>query len=376
MAKKRTQADRSDDQVPAPRPPLNIRAWELIRSTIQRYLDDLALDGATERIAFETRIAKEIQTQIGVVLESYQGARRSYRIALIGQLAYGIESDEPIDLTKRLPGTRGPGGVGGRVGKLLADNHIVSVGDAYQNIAKNTTNMVRGNFPEFDAVLTWASLAGRSTDELRVVFEYCCWHISRTARPVSPMPELDQGKLKFAVVMALFDSMLGMPSGGAHQQFITAALLEAREDQVGTGRYVETKDISTSDQSARAAADVQVKTGTRVDEAFEVTANEWSEKVDGAGPKIRTYDLSRLHIVAEVSDYASMLRDLATRPDDISVLELRGFFGALVAELRRAGRAAALKRLYELLDRHQLDVNLVNEYVRLLGVHGVTVPQP
>jgi hypothetical protein len=369
MAKKRANADEA--KAP-PTAPLNIRAWELIRAAIESYLGDRARDGMAESQALEVLVPADVRSQTRAVLESYQGSRRSYRIALLGQLAYGIESETHLDLTKRYPGARDGRGVGGRVGKLLAENHIVSVGDAYQNIGKNTANMVRGNFPEFDSVLRWAAESGRTKDELRALFRYCCWHIARTARPVLSMPEINQAKLKFASVMAMFEAMLSAPSGGAHQQFIAAALLEAREEQAGTRRHVETKNINASDQSARAAADVQLKTGTKVEEAFEVTANEWSEKVDGAGQKIKAYDLSRLHIVASVSDPAALLPDLATRTDDISVLELWGFFAVLVAELRRTGRAAALRRLYELLERHQPNTELVNDYVRLLGTHGLT----
>lgn len=363
----------SDAQQPEPDPlPLNVRAANLIQAAIQRFLDDPNLDGTEERQRLEQHLPEAIRDQLGAVLASYQGAGRSYRIALVGQLAYGIESEEPLDLTKRPPGARGATGVGGRVGTFLADRHIVAVADAYQNIAKNTENMVRGNFPEFDAVLVWASASGRTKTELLAAFHFACWHIARTARPVLPLPEIDPGKLQFVNVMTLFDVMLRIPSGGAYPQFITAALLEAREDQLGNKRHVETKNINASDQSSRSAADVQVKTGSRVDEAFEVTANDWSEKIDGAGQKIREYDLSRLHIVAGVADYAAMLRELATRPDDISVLELRGYFATLVAELRKIGRAAALKRLYELLDRNQQDPELVNGYVRLVREHGLT----
>jgi hypothetical protein len=113
-----------------------------------------------------------------------------------------------------------------------------------------------------------------------------------------------------------------------------------------------------------------------VEEAFEVTANQWNEKVDGAAQKMQAFDLPRLHIIAEVGDHAAMLHELAARPEDISVLELRGFFAAVTAELRKAGRAAALQRLYELLDRRQPDKELVNAYVRLLHSHGLTVPNP
>jgi hypothetical protein len=363
---------KKDEPPPTPpRQPLNLRAWELIRKTVQHYLDNPTLDGSVEQTAF-LNVPEEVRGQIESVLNSYQGARKSYRIAMIGQFAYGLESESPLDLTQRQPGSRGDTGLGGKVGTLLAENHIISVADAYQNVAKNTDNMARGNFAEFDASLRWAN--GAAKDSLRAAFPFACFHIARTSRPVRPLPEIDQSKLKFASVMTLFNTMLTVPSGGAHQQFITAALLEAKEEQSGTGRYVETKNINTTDQSARTAADVQIKTGTKVDEAFEVTANDWSEKVDGAAMKIRAYDLSRLHIVAGVADHAQMLKALAARPEDVSVLELTGFFATLVAELRKAGRAAALKRLYELLDRHQPDTELVNGYVLLMVTQGLTVP--
>jgi hypothetical protein len=58
--------------------------------------------------------------------------------------------------------------------------------------------------------------------------------------------------------------------------------------------------------------------------------------------------------------------------EDVSVLEIRPFVAALTAELTKASRLSALNRLYELLDRLQNEVALVNAYVEGLGRHGLT----
>jgi hypothetical protein len=76
-------------------------------------------------------------------------------------------------------------------------------------------------------------------------------------------------------------------------------------------------------------------------------------------------------IVAAVHDWRAMLEQLARGDDDISVLEIRAFVAALTAELTKASRVAALKRLYELLDRCQNEIALVNSYVERLRSHGI-----
>jgi hypothetical protein len=190
------------------------------------------------------------------------------------------------------------------------------------------------------------------------------------------MPELDPTKLTFAAVMSLLAEMLTVPSGGAHEQLIAAALLEAKVEQAGTAERVETKNLTASDRSSATPADVQVKHGNEIREAFEVTANEWVEKVDEAGRKIRAYDLKRLHIIARIDPqrYEEMLDGLRQLGFDLSALDLRAFFSVHVAELQRVFRASALRRIYELLERRQPDIALVNAFVERLHRHGLTVP--
>src|SRR5207247_1949521 len=140
--------------------------WTLIQTTFRTYLSEPARDTTPEQEAFAARVPEQQRANVERVLGSYRGARRSYRIGLVIQLAYGLMSEGHLDLTKRPEGARGPKGVAGRTGKLLADNHIVSVEDAYQNIAKNSENMARGNFLEFDSFLRWASQKSRTKDDL------------------------------------------------------------------------------------------------------------------------------------------------------------------------------------------------------------------
>ena len=171
--------------------------------------------------------------------------------------------------------------------------------------------------------------------------------------------------------MSLFADMLGSGSGGAHEQFIVAALLHARVEQIGSRQHVETKRLNASDLSSRSAADVQLKTGTKVDDAYEVTANDWEEKLQGAAQTIRAHDLSRLHILAKVDDFAEMLALVKSRQEDISAIDLKAFISVLLCELRKQFRLACLKRLYDLLDRYQPDIELINRYVDRIEAFGL-----
>jgi hypothetical protein len=196
-----------------------------------------------------------------------------------------------------------------------------------------------------------------------------------TLRAVSAFPELNPGKLTFATVMALFIEMLSIGSRGAHELFIVASLLHAKTEQKGTGERVEAKSLIASHLNSRISPDIQIKRGNDVVEAFEVTANQWSEKLGGAADKIRAYDLSRLHIIARIDEpYRQMLEELLAQRDDISALERQAFISVHVAEMKRQFRALALSRLYDFLDRYQPDNNRVNAYVELLGRHGLSTP--
>jgi hypothetical protein len=100
-----------------------------------------------------------------------------------------------------------------------------------------------------------------------------------------------------------------------------------------------------------------------------------SERLHGAAQTIRAHDLSRLNIIGRVSegDYLAMLAELSGVDLDIAVQDLRGFCAACVAQLTRVKRAAALTRLYELLDRYQPAVERVNRLVDLLAELKLTV---
>ena len=190
------------------------------------------------------------------------------------------------------------------------------------------------------------------------------------------MPKLDLAGLTFPSVSTLFARMFDTPSEGAHEQFIIAALLHGLVEQSGIPGYrVETKKLNASDASSRVAGDIQVLTGSRVVEAYEVTANEWGSKVEKAGKTMRDHDLSRLHIVAKVGprERDAMLEQIGRLREDVSVLEIRSYAAAITAALTKPFRAAALDRLYQFLDRYQSNVARVNEYVGLLHSQGLAL---
>ncbi|WP_084863994.1 hypothetical protein [Salibaculum halophilum] len=289
--------------------------------------------------------------------------RISYRDGVLIQLGYAL-IDADLDLTRRPEGARG---VAQQLGVFLAERHITAVKDAYQNIAKNTDRLARGNVAEFDRLLHWANGAGQA--ERASALGFACAAVAATARPVLPMPQLNRSALTFAKTTDLLVALLGVPSGGAYEQFTFAALLHTlvanhAADQV----RVETKSLNASDRSSFAAGDVQIATGGRAIEAFEVTANNWTKKIDGASKSIRDNDLSRLHIVANrpECDRASANERLNQLAEDITVLDVRQAVEVLTAVLTRPQRAEALVRLYEYLDRYQPETERVNELVRRL----------
>ena len=172
----------------------------------------------------------------------------------------------------------------------------------------------------------------------------------------------------------MLDELCNHPSGGAYEQFIVAAVLQALVElsQV-PGVRVETKQINASDASSKVAGDVQVKTGGLTLEALEVTANDWSFKAADAASVVRAHDLGRIHVVARAAreDRQRMMTVLQALDEDVSVLDLAAFRDVGIAFLRKEQRASALKRLYELLDRKQPRTGVVNHYVDLLIERGV-----
>jgi hypothetical protein len=336
--------------------PTSVAVFSLLSNTLEEYLRKAEPGGQGDVNMPERQL-----NNLRVILDTQN---ISYRDAALIQLAYAISSPARLDLTLRQKGGRT---VAQKLGKFLADNHIQHVADAFQNIGKNTPQLARGNFQEFDEFLGWISGNEASRDELRAAFAFACRSVAATARPVLPMPQLALAKLDFWRVSEVIRRLFSRSSGGAFEQFVVAALLHSVVAQAGLTDYrVETKSLHASDKSSRTAGDVQIMNRTYVVEAYEVTANEWTEKLSGARETIRANDLSRLHIVAKVTGEPDSLIELRELDEDVSVLEINSFAAALVASLTRRFRDIALRRLYELLDRFQPDVARVNDYVRLL----------
>lgn len=335
-------------------------ACDLIFALIDEYIE-FPNDG----VVLSQRLSKDTVKDFDRVLNDN---RVSYRDGVMIQLAFGI-NDPSVDLTRRPPGGRS---VAQKLGEFLASRHIRSVKDAYQNIAKNTDVLTRGNFDEFDRILAWANTADNIGRD--AALRYACASVASTARPVKAMPIINRSALTFSKMSNLFDELLKIQSGGAFEQFAVAALLNSLVTNHSENRTrVETKNLNASDRSSFVAGDVQIVSGSRVIDAIEVTANDWRTKLSNAIKTIRDNDLSRLHIVAKRADTdrQAVLSELKDVVDDISILDVRQVLEVVTAVLTRPQRADALSRLYEYLDRYQSDPTKVNTYVEKLTSIGL-----
>lgn len=338
---------------------IGLDARRVVFGLVDGFLSDPA-DGDSAIAAARASLAPEVLADLDSVLRD---RRTSYRDGVLIQLGYGV-SDPTLNLTRRPEGARG---MAQQLGLFLADRHIVAVKDAYQNIAKNSVSLTRNNVPAFDRLLVWAT--GATTTEREVALRLACAVVAATARPVLPMPQINRSAVTFARFVDLLHALLASPSGGAFEQFTIASLLHTVIANHGEGRArVETKNVNASDRSSFAAGDVQLVTGTRVLEAFEVTANDWRTKVAAASKTIRDNDLSRLHIIAvrPDGDRAAVSQELRALAEDVSVIDVHQFVEVLAALLTRPQRAEALSRLYEYLDRYQPATERVNMFVRKL----------
>lgn len=272
---------------------------------------------------------------------------------------------------------RGGRGVASAIGTLLDDNHIAAVRDAYQNIGKNSRVLVRNVQPAFDDILRWLDAAAETDREALLGFVLA--RVSLTARNVLDMPDLDRAALTFHRCAVFLEALLATPSGGAYQQFGVASFLYAMLDELGqigpAALRVETKNLTASDRSSKVAGDVQVWRANRVEEAFEVTANDWRSKVRQAVEAAKSEDLQRAHILAHVEPgFLADAKELEGLEVDITVIDVGTYLRTLLAIMRKPARAAALVRFYQLLDRLQPDIERTNAFVKLLRAHGLAAP--
>lgn len=330
---------------------------------------DLWLAKGSDIAAEITLLRSGVPPQTLALIDSTLSAPPSYRDGVLIQLAWGLEL-EGVDHTQKGEGARSAAKA---LGTALAERHISAVKDAYQNIGKNTSNLARGNVVAFDDLLRWMNQASEA--ERKEALELVAATVAATARPVLPMPELSRLNLTFSNIVSALDDLLSIPSGGAHEQFAVAAFLEALIDEFGLSGVgalnVKTKNINASDASAGTAADVQIMRGNKVEEAFEVSASGWRDKLQQAIMAARSADLTRVHILSHVEDLQGLAELLGESTTDVSVIDVKTFLRTLVAVLKKPAREVAMVRLYELLDRNQADPARVNAYVELLRRHSL-----
>lgn len=343
----------------------DIRASAAVPLRILSAVDRFIADSSAAQAAFATG-ANSLSSEVLDSVTAVEG-KKSYRDGLLIQLAFGLEANSGFDHT--LSPTGGRGAAAG-VGVGFAERHIPAVKDAYQNIAKNQPNLVRGNEPAFDRLLLWMN--GETVAKRQTLFDYIAARVAFTARPVLSMPRLRIAGLTFVKVANLIDKLLETPSGGAHEQFAVAAFLDALLHEFGAGGFaaglrVETKNINASDASAGTAADVQIMRANRIEEVFEVSANNWRSKVGQAVAAAKQGDVTRAHIIAAAEGDDQNLSDLDGLAREVSVADVRTFLRVIVSVLRAPHREYALQRFYILLDQKQPNTELTNQFVRLLG---------
>lgn len=210
-------------------------------------------------------------------------------------------------------------------------------------------------------------------EQIRAAWLYLASGTAETARSVPALPGIDTPRLTFARVAEIAEALLGIPSQGAHEQFVFAAFFEAYVAQLGDGTRVITKVLNAADSSAKVPADVQRIHRGHVIDAFEITGNSWRTKVDAAKDVVRDYELARVHIVASnagIESISAIAAELGPR-SDISVLDLAQEMRSLVHRLAMPYRRMALERLYDHLVERQPDERLVGEYVHTLIKAGV-----
>jgi hypothetical protein len=299
----------------------------------------------------------------------------TYRDGMLALLAFPIAAGRVMDLTtEKLPGARG---VAQRVAQLLNEHDIPGRKDALQTIAKGSENYMGRDRDAWNKLLDWASKR-RRVDVVRRAWLYLLAGVAATARSLPPLPPLDTPRLTFPATAALFDELLSTPSNGAYEQFTFAALLDAYVEQLGirSNERVATKSLNAADASASAAGDVQHLAGGQILEAYEVTANDWSTKVQQAVEVLNRYDLARVHIVGAALDVAAedIAAALPSRALDVSVLDIRHEVRSLNHRLLKPARRSAIERLYDHLVHRQPREDLIALLVNALTRRELVEP--
>jgi hypothetical protein len=252
--------------------------------------------------------------------------------------------------------------------------HIAGSAEALQTGVKGTGTYLDRSNETWKAVLTWAS-EQTGLEEVEAAYLYLAARIAATARALPDLPELDTPRLTLSRVVAVVDGMLNRPSGGAHEQLLFAAFHGGWRQQFALPGFVDTKHVNAADAAAGTAADVQVKQGGQVIEAYEVTSEELSSKTAQALSTLRHHDLPRIHVLAKGAGRLTGedVKGLLPKDLDISALDIREEIRSLVAGSDKPHRRQALETLYILLIDKQPNDELVKDYVNSLFSEGLTL---
>lgn len=314
-------------------------------------------------------------------IEDLLGKPDTYRAGALTIFCYAVASGDVMDMRPFSEGVRGTGEL---TKHLLPHLSIPATrGNPFETIAKGSPSYVGRARQSWNELLTWASTDATFAD-VQAVAAQLIRRLAALRRAVPTMPELDTERLTWAAVISVLDSLLGEGSGGAYEQLTVAALVEAlHADEVEQRQvYVTTKPVSASDESSKAAGDVQVREPSgAVREAVEVADTDWSGKVGQAVASMKRDDLRRFLILARAAgaptraEVEGAIRAVKELPEqrDLAVLDLRSEVRSMVARLDRVERRRMLQTLYRYLLDYQPSDDRVVRFVEVLGEAGVVL---
>lgn len=306
----------------------------------------------------------------------------TYRAGALTIFCYAVVSGGVMDMRPFSEGLRGTG----EFIKHLSPHLSIPAtrGNPFETIAKGAPSYVGRARQSWNDLLSWASTEATFEDVQAVAAQFVR-RLAALRRAVPPMPELDTERLTWVAVVAVLETLLEEGSGGAFEQLVVAALVEAlHADEVEQRQaYVTTKPVSASDESSKAAGDVQVREPSgAVREAVEVADTDWAGKVAQAVASMKRDDLRRFLILARVAgqptrdQVEAAITAAKELPDqrDVAVLDLRAEVRSMVARLDRVARRRMLQTLYGYLLNYQPSDDRVVKYVQTLGEAGVQLP--
>jgi hypothetical protein len=298
----------------------------------------------------------------------------TYRAGALTIFCYAVASGDVMDMRPFSEGVRGTGEFTKR---LLPQLSVPATrGNPFETIAKGSPSYVGRARQSWNELLTWAS-TDATFEEVRAVTAELVRRLAALRREVPPMPELDTEKLTWAAVVNIAEALLTNGSGGAYEQLIVAALVEAlhSEDVEQHRVYVTTKPVTAADEPSKTAGDIQVREPSgAVREAVEVADTDWAGKIAQAIASMKREDLRRFLILARAggfppsADLESAIVATKELPEqrDIAVLDLGAEIRSMVSRLDRVTRRRMLQTLYRYLLDFQPDDNRVVKYVELL----------